>query len=222
MQRRGALLNHVHKNGYKQAVVVLHGIWMTALEMKWLARRIERCGFTVYRFGYASIRRSPAQNARLLQTKVNSIDADTVHFVAHSLGGIVLLHLFDQFPQQRRGKVVFLGTPLQGSALAQRVASSRWLRPLLGRSLDHGVLGDVPALNEKRESLMIAATRRFGIGTLLMPFALPKPSDGTVTVAETQAPWLSQHKVAHTSHLGLVMSNNVAQMICRFLQSSDA
>lgn len=214
-------LSHVSRKGDQQAVVVLHGIWMTRLEMGWLARQIESCGFAAYRFGYASIRKSPAQNARQLQTLLDTIDADIVHFVAHSLGGIVLIHLFDQFPQQRPGKVVFLGSPLQGSALARRLANSRWLRPLLGRSIERGVLGDAPAWKFKGESLMIAATRRLGMGTLLMPFALPKPSDGTVTVEETRAPWLSQHVTIHTSHLGLVMSKKVAQMVCRFLQVPD-
>jgi pimeloyl-ACP methyl ester carboxylesterase len=193
---------------------------MTPLEMTWLAGRIKRCGFTTYRFGYASVRQSPAQNARKLQNLVENIDADTVHFVGHSLGGIVLLHLFDQFPQQRPGKVVFLGTPLRGSIMAKRVAESRLLRPFLGKSIEHGLLGDVPDWKGERETLMIAATRRLGLGTLLMPFALPRPSDGTVTVAETQVDWLSFHVTVATTHLGLIMSKKVVRRICKFLMSS--
>ena len=199
----------------KRAVVLVHGIWMTTIEMGWLARRIERCGFSVYRFGYASVRKSPAQNACQLQRLLDEIDAEVVHFVAHSLGGIVLLHLFDQFPNQRPGKVIFLGAPLRGSALAKRVARSRWLRPLLGHAIEQGVLGDAPPWKGERESMMIAATRRLGLGTLLMPFALPRPSDGTVTVAETKAEWLSEHKLVDTTHLGLIFSKKVAQVICQ-------
>lgn len=205
----------------KSAVVLVHGIWMTPLEMGCLARRLRHCGFSVYRFGYASVRQSPQQNARQLQGFLAGLKEDVVHLVGHSLGGIVLLHLFDQFPVQRPGKVVFLGTPLRGSALAKRIAASRLLRPLLGRAAERGVLGDVPAWQGERETMMIAATRRMGLGTLLMPFALPSPSDGTVSVAETQATWLSHHRLLATTHLGLVFSKQAARMICRFCTDSQ-
>ena len=85
----------------KEVVVLVHGIWVNGLEQSLLRHRLRRCGYDCRQFSYHSLLRTPAQNAERLQAVLQKIDADVVHFVAHSLGGVVLHHLFDRYPEQR-------------------------------------------------------------------------------------------------------------------------
>ena len=204
----------------REAVVSLHGLWMTGLEMMPLRRRLRECGYEVYAFRYPSLWRSPADNARALAHYVEGIDADVVHFVAHSLGGLVLMHMFEQAPLQRPGRVLMIGTPVLGSAAARHVAQWPLLRRLLlGRSLERGLLGGAPGWQGLREIGMVAGTRGgLGLGTLIGA-PLSRPHDGTVCLQETRASWVGEHLSAPQGHFGMLYSAPVAEAICRFLRS---
>lgn len=198
-------------------VVLLHGLWCNRLYTRTLSRRLHRCGFRVARFNYSSVRRSPAQNAAALQRWLQRFDADQIHFVAHSLGGLVLCHLFAGFPEQRPGRLVFLGTPLRGSQCAKRVAALPGGRMVLGASLERGLLGDGPLWPADRETGSIAGTVGVGLGVLVGGFRAT--CDGAVAVAETQSPDLTDHVEVRTSHTGLLFSPAAARQVCAFLQT---
>jgi len=71
-------------------VVFVHGLWMTGVDMYLLRWRVRRCGFVVKQFSYSSIRASVSDNATGLQQFVDRLDADTIHLVGHSLGGLLI------------------------------------------------------------------------------------------------------------------------------------
>ena len=198
-----------------EIVVLVHGLWLTGLEMSLLRRRLRRCGFNPVQFTYPTVRCSLADNARRLQRFVSRLDAGTVHFVAHSLGGLLLRQFFHDYPRQRLGRVVTLGTPHAGSAAALRLAQQRIGRLLLGKSLDHGLRGDVPAWSGEREIGVIAGDLGLGLGRLL---GLAGPNDGAVLLSETRLPEMTDYRVFHTSHTGLLFSSEVAQASCAFLR----
>lgn len=205
----------------QEAVVLVHGIWMKGLEMSLLRRRLHRCGYHCEQFIYQSLFRSPRDNARRLDRFVQQIDYPVIHFVAHSLGGIVLSHMFELFPGQKPGKVVMLGTPLQGSAVARFVYNKPRLRWLLGRSRERGLLGDAPVWRGDRTLGMIAGSHGIGMGKLLMPGGLKAPNDGTVQIDETRAEGVSQYLLVPYSHFGMLFSRNVARQICHFLDKGE-
>ncbi len=198
-----------------ETVVLVHGLWLTGLEMTLLRRCLRRCGFNPIQFTYPTVRCSLADNAKRLQRFVGRLDADVIHFVAHSLGGLLLRQFFHDFPDQRPGRVVTLGTPHAGSAAALRLAQQRIGRLLLGKSLDHGLRGDVPAWRGGREIGVIAGDLRLGVGRLL---GLTGPNDGAVLLSETRLPGMTDYRVFHTNHTGLLFSSEVAQASCAFLR----
>lgn len=203
----------------REAVVFVHGIWMTGAEMLILRRRLVQCGFECFNFRYQSLRRTPRENAVNLNKYLQTIQADVIHLVAHSLGGIVLLHLFDKYPQQKPGRVVMLGTPIRGSQVAQKMATTRWLEHFLGRATDRGLLGDAPRWQTERELGMIAGTEGFGIGKLILLGKLQEPNDGTVQLAATCSSGITDHVALPYSHHGMLFARPVATAVCRFLQS---
>lgn len=201
----------------REAVVFLHGVWMTGLELGVLRHRVRRCGFACHQFHHHSLLHSPPQAAARLDEYLRGVDADVVHFVGHSLGGLVLMHLFDRYPLQRPGRVVLLATPLKGSAVAASFARYFFTRPLLGRSIERGLLGDAPRWKGLRELGMIAGTRGVGIGMLLFG-GLENPNDGTVAVNETRSPEINAHLMVPYSHFGILFAKPVADLVCSFLR----
>ena len=198
-----------------EPVLLVHGIWMTGLELRLLGSRVARCGFSPSYFRYHSLRASPADNAAALAAAIRKTGASRLHLVAHSLGGIVLLHLFDRHRDLPPGRVVLLGSPVAGSGVAGVIARRRWLRPLLGRSLERGLLGGVPAWPGGREVGVVAGTRSLGVGTLFG--GLRGANDGTVSVDETRLAGAADACRVHTSHTGMLVSPKVAEQVCLFL-----
>lgn len=196
-------------------VVLLHGLWMNALVMRPLGWRLRGCGFHPCYFSYASTRANPQENADALQRYLQDIPGARVHFVCHSLGGLVALNLFARHPRQRPGRIVLLGSPVQGSAVARRMAGHRPLRTLLGRSVERGLLQGAPPPADHDLGL-IAGTLGVGGGRLFGP--MEGVHDGVVNLAETRLPGAADHLCIHTNHLGLLFAPGVAKQACQFLK----
>lgn len=201
----------------KESVVLVPGLFMGGISMAVLQRRLCECGFDARRFSYYSARLSPAQNAVRLNDFLWTVHSPVVHFVCHSLGGLVVRHLFSRFPEQRPGRVVTLGTPHRGSFVAARLARIRPFRLLLGASLREGLLGEAPPWQDARALAVIAGTRSLGTGELVS--GLPKPNDGTVAVIETELPGMRTHVQLPVTHTGLLVSPIVAHYVCEYLKS---
>ena len=197
-------------------VILVHGLWVNGLEMGLLGRRLRRYGFEPRRFSYSDTRRSPVDNALRLQQWLESIAGEEIHFVAHSLGGIILLHLFQHFPGQRPGRVVFLGSPVAGSEAARRLARLPLLGATLGRSVETGLLGGAPAWNGTRDLGVLYGTLGLGLGRLMG--GLRRPHDGTVAQVETRVAGARQSLAVNASHFGLLTSAKVARQVCSFLR----
>jgi pimeloyl-ACP methyl ester carboxylesterase len=200
-------------------VALVHGIWMTGVEMTVLANNLSSAGFHPVRFRYRSLARSPAENAEHLNDFIASLGAERVHLVGHSLGGVVILHLFDRFPRQPPGRVVLLGSPVQGSVVARRLAAHRGSRWLVGRSGERGLLGGVPAWRGERALGVVAGTWAVGVGRMVG--GLEGPNDGTVTVSETLLPGAADRLEVHASHMSLVFDRDVAERVRVFLERGE-
>jgi pimeloyl-ACP methyl ester carboxylesterase len=139
-----------------------------------------------------------------------------VHVVAHSLGGSVTLETLARERDLPPGRVVLLGSPVQGSRAARAVASWSLGSQLFGAlavaqlARAHERRWDLP-----REIGVIAGSRSIGLGRLFAE--LPQPNDGTVAVEETRMPGASAHLVLDVSHLGMLWSQPVAGAAGRFL-----
>ena len=206
------------KMNEKEVIVLVHGLWMKGLELLYIRYKLWRQGYKVYQFHYASVFKSPEENAAKLYQYVSNIEASTVHFVAHSLGGIVVDHLFHKYDIKQPGKVVMLGTPINGSAAAIYVAENIIMKYLLGKSTIKGLLGDAPKWNYKRNICVIAGTQGIGIGQILASKAMQRPNDGTVNFIETQLENADESHEVPRSHFLLLFSKDVVNISLDFLR----
>ncbi len=200
-----------------ETVILVHGIWMTSLELRLLARRLRRCGYRTLLFRYPSLRRPLAQNAARLVERIRQQDAATIHLVGHSLGGLVILRALEEHPELVRGRIVLLGSPVNGSVIAQRLHAYRPSRWLLGRSGAGALLGGGPRWGGQQPLGTIAGTRPVGIGQLLGGFS--EASDGTVALSETRLAGAHAATTFHSTHFGLLFSRPVARAVCGFLRT---
>ncbi|HSR63262.1 MAG TPA: alpha/beta fold hydrolase [Gammaproteobacteria bacterium] len=201
----------------QETILLVHGLWMNGLEMSLLGKRLSRTGFKTLRFKYPSVNSGPPDNANALQEFIQGIDSEKLHFVCHSLGGLVVRHLFHRFPDQRPGRIVTLGTPHRFSQAAKYLAGRETGRRILGHSVKSGLLGNVPAWSGSHELGVIAGRLRFGLG-MIIP-GIPRPNDGTVAVSETRLDGMTDHIVLPVSHFGLLISAAAADQTLRFLQT---
>ena len=202
------------QNAKGEAVVLVHGLWMGAWALGALERCLTRKGFRCHRFGYPSTARTLEENVAALAARIGELEAPVVHIVAHSLGGLVALRYLHDHPEAPPGRVVLLGSPLGGSAVARRLVKWGWRRPL-GAAAPALTAGEA-ALPEGREVLMIAGRLAFGLGKVLP--GLKGPSDGVVELAETRLPGLAAHLVVPINHTGLLFSRRVVEAAALFLR----
>ena len=140
-------------------------------------------------------------------------EADAV--VSHSLGGLMALEALRADPTLPVSRVVCLGSPLQGSAVA-RALHRRGLGFLVGRSADLLITGCALPWPGTAQVGMVAGATALGVGAFF--HALPDPGDGTVAIEETRWPGLSDHVVVKASHSGLLGSRAAAEEVVHFLR----
>ncbi|RFF26518.1 MULTISPECIES: triacylglycerol lipase [unclassified Wenzhouxiangella] len=200
-----------------RTVVLVHGLWWGPWSMRLVARRLERAGFRTHSFGYPTMQRSLRANAEALREFVAGLSLDQVDLVGHSLGGLVILRMLDEYTGLPPGRVVLLGSPVRGSAVGRRVAGRPLFKPLVGqarKALTNGLSHAPPG----RETGVIAGSRSMGVGRIIG--GLDGPNDGTVSVSECRLEGAAEC-ILPVTHTGLVMAPVVSRAVARFLQSGS-
>jgi pimeloyl-ACP methyl ester carboxylesterase len=212
----------------REAVVLVHGLWMPGAELAVLRRRLARSLDAEARtFTYATRRESRAAVEERLRGALAECAADgarRVHVVAHSLGGVILLRLLaarearGEGPPLPPGRVVLLGAPVQGSRAAAVIGASAVGRWSLGSAYrELGLSDGAPPYDGPREVGVLAGTRPVGLGRFLARF--PGPSDGTVGLEETRLEGAHDRIELPVSHFGMVFSRDVAEAAACFLRT---
>ncbi|MEA1992737.1 MAG: alpha/beta fold hydrolase [Thermodesulfobacteriota bacterium] len=198
------------------SVILVHGLWMNGMEMSLLRHRLNRFGYRPWSFRYSSTRLDLEEIATRLNTFVEQVPAKTIHFVGHSLGGLVILKLFEVFSSQRPGRIVALSPPYQGSETARRLILFPGGRNLIGRCIIELLDGNVPTWSGERDLGVIGGTLNFGFGRLIG--AVGRSGDGTIRLEEMRIPEARDFITIRVSHMGLVVSRKVAVETYHFLE----
>ena len=201
----------------KTVVVYVHGLWFSGREAFLLRPRLARAldaGIRV--FAYHSVTETISANAAALGQYLTTIRCDMLHLVGHSMGGVIIVNLFQKPVGLPPGRILLLGSPLQGSATARALARLPFGKSLLGRGIAEQVL-DAPGRrwDRARDLGIIAGSASFGLGHLVKRF--DRANDGTVFVEETRLDGASDHLVLPVTHSGLLLSREVARQGAEFL-----
>ena len=203
-----------------EAVLLVHGLWMHGLAMGLIKRRLSADGYSVSAYSYPSMRLTLSENVERLARYCESLPHERLHFVAHSMGGLVALKAAGLLPSDARGRVVLMGTPFAGCYSAHRLANLPRGRSLLGKCMGQWLHETPPGDIEGFEIGIVAGEGGFGMGRLIAP-GLPKPHDGVISVSETCVPGMRDHITVPVSHTAMLLSRSVARQVCAFLQHGE-
>ncbi|MGW1424933.1 esterase/lipase family protein [Bradyrhizobium manausense] len=201
-------------------VVLLHGIARTSASLKHLERALQSAGFATLNIDYASRERPIAVLADDIHPAIARFaerDAP-LHFVAHSMGGLVTRTYIAKHRPNRLGGVVMLGTPNGGSEVADLLSGSRLYRVFYGPAgleLTTALRSCAPAAVDY--PVGVIAGNRF-IDPVAGLFILPRPNDGRVTVQNAVLAGMTDHIVVKASHTGLPSHATVIAQTIAFLR----
>jgi pimeloyl-ACP methyl ester carboxylesterase len=212
-----------------KAVVVLHGLARSRACMASLCKHLETHGdYEVFNVEYPSTQRAIGEDARALASILANLDGiEEIHFVAHSLGNIVVRHyVADQTdpktgrrPDPRIKRMVMLGPPNHGSSIAAALGDNTLFKMVLGQPGQelgrHWAWEEVNLATPQFEFGIIAGGlgNRQGFNPLL-----PGDDDGVVPVEGTRLAGASDFVVVPVVHLALNDDMRVFQYVLRFLQ----
>jgi len=211
-------------NNAKNCVVLLHGLARTSFSM----RKIEAALKTDYKVineSYPSRKHSIEELAELaikpaLETCVN---ATKVHFVTHSLGGILVRQYLNDHQISNLGSVVMLGPPNNGSELVDYFQSSKLPNWLFDKA--NGPAGAQLGTKEASKPIHLGAVD-FNLGVIagnvsyspLFSKALEGEDDGKVSVNSTQIEGMADHITLPVSHTFMMDNTDVIQQVQHFLK----
>jgi pimeloyl-ACP methyl ester carboxylesterase len=189
--------------------VLLHGIARTSRSLNRLEAALQRSGFTTLNLDYASRKKSLEALAADLHPEIADFARETdgpIHFVAHSMGGLLTRVYLAKHRPARLGRVVMLGTPNGGSEVADFLRKFAIYRAFYGpaglqlSTEQDRTLRSLPAVDY---DLGIVAGCR-SVDPISSHFILPKPNDGKVSVHHTRLDGMTDHTVVEASHPGLM------------------
>ena len=198
-------------------VILLHGLGRSALSMRYTERRLRRAGFRCTSIDYPS-RRMPIEELALSVAERLPPDPGPLHFLTHSLGGIVLRCLVKVRRPANLGRAVMLGPPNRGSQLASRLGPTWYFRRMMGPAGQQigsdpesvpNTLGPVDF-----ELGVIAGTRTIDP----FRFLIAGPSDGKVTPEETRVEGMSDWLALRRGHAFLLFDGHVIDQAAHFFR----
>ncbi len=199
-------------------VVLLHGLWRGMGAMEPMARHLHDQGFHTINLPYPSSRLAlPELVDRLRPLILSHCAGRPPHFVTHSLGGILVRCLLQDWGGPPPGRVVMLAPPNQGSTVVDRLHDRPFGRLLgpTGRALTtRQVQAEIPPLPPGVECAVIMGRRS------LIPFFrrwLAADNDGIVAVDDGRLAGSEEFHVVDADHTFIAGLPEVRRLVANFL-----
>ncbi|MGI9236045.1 MAG: esterase/lipase family protein [Woeseiaceae bacterium] len=206
-------------------VVLLHGLARTAVSMNPMQRALIEEGFETANIGYPS--RDYGIEELAAMTIPKGLDAcraqegiERIHFVTHSLGGILLRQYLSEKEIAGLGRVVMLGPPNQGSAAVDKLRDwpgFDWINGPAGLQLGKGEESVPLRLGPATFELGVIAGNR----TIdpITSSVLENPDDGRVSVADTRLDGMTDFVEVEHSHAFMMRMGEPIALTIRFLKN---
>lgn len=187
-----------------ERVILLHGLGESPLIMKALELALKKAGYDVSNVAYPSTRYTieTLLDSHVLPLLDAYPEARKVHFVTHSLGGVLLHAALQKKKPANLGRVVMTAPGLHGSEAIEVYRHNWFYRTLFGpASVESGTGRDAFA-----RKLAQQADYELGVIAGCVPLDLlsmlfvPWPQDGKLSVKTTRIRNMADHIVLPTSH----------------------
>jgi pimeloyl-ACP methyl ester carboxylesterase len=208
---------------HESCVILLHGLWRTEYSMKYLEWGLSEMEFEVVNLTYPSLSH-PIEELAVMAVEeglagCRDLGLQRIHFVTHSLGGILVRQYLRYRGIAGLHRVVMLGPPSQGSQVADFVDGIDILEPITPRAVEQlGTGADSIPLRlgpaDFELGIIAGTANRRG----MLPGVPEQPGDGTVTVAETIVPGMLDFLELPVSHTFMMWDRRVLHQVAHFLE----
>lgn len=219
-----AALAPAARAGEPECVVLLHGVLASGAFMKPLESALQDAGYWTVNISYPSRDKTIEQIATDFLPKElakhNVAKAPKVHFVVHSMGGLITRAFLEKSRPANLGRVVMIGTPNRGSEAADRLAESDILKKIVGvnlenlRTKENGTAGK---LGKATYDLGIIAGDT-SINPLFSSW-VKGDADGPVSLESAKLEGMRDFVTVPYSHTAMLWREETAKQVLAFLRN---
>ncbi len=200
-----------------EMVILVHGYFYSKSDMFPLRSNLSRMGYKTLTPNLPTKFGSLEECYFSFEQQFRAIEMTKIHFVGHSMGGLIIRYFLSKHIVPNIGKCVLIGTPNQGSVLADIL--SRFVhkisKPL--NCLKTSAKEIPPPLNKPcPEFGVIAGTHNKLLAGKLF---LSKNSDGRVETESTKFDLMTDFIELPYDHKAIHHQKETAQLVSCFLQS---
>jgi len=215
----------IREGARDDAAVLLHGIARSSSSLAKIERALQDEGLLTLNLDYPSRRMSLEELAETIHPRILGLSGSIsgrLHFVTHSMGGLLARAYLARYRPANLGHVVMLGPPNQGSEVADILERNPLYRAFFG-----------PAgaqLVTRRDDVMatMLGTIDYPVGIIagrhsVYPvasfFVIKEPSDGRVSVRRTAVEGMADHLVLPVTHPTMMNNAEVIRQVIHFLRN---
>jgi triacylglycerol lipase len=206
-----------------ECVILLHGLARSERSLLRLESHLENDGFCVVNMGYPS-REKTIQDLALdviprAIERCRTFNANNIHFVTHSMGGILVRYYLEHNQVPTLGRVVMLSPPNNGSEAVDKLKDQpffKWINGPAGQQLgtDPGSLPKTLGSPDYEVGIITGDKTMNPILSLM----IPGKDDGKVSVEGAKLQRMKDFLVVHRTHPFIMNDDTVLQQIVTFLK----
>jgi alpha/beta superfamily hydrolase len=206
-------LSHLHAAHSHDTVVLIHGLMRSPRSMRSLKIWLERQGYQVFSYHYPSAKYKIQDHGMYLNHYIKQLMVQNpkvkIHFITHSLGGIIAREAIAKLAQndvKRVGSLIMLSPPNQGSVLAKLVTK---MLPMIGSSIKP--LAELSS--DPTSYVHQVPVPKIKMGIIAGRFDAKVPPSSAYLTGQTDM------VVVNTNHMFILNNYNVRNYIQRFLET---
>jgi pimeloyl-ACP methyl ester carboxylesterase len=207
-----------------ECVILLHGLGRTRRSMTTMAEALAAAGYLTVNMGYPS--RKAAVETLAMQAIPPALEqcagagATRLHFVTHSMGGLLVRYYLTRQPIAKLGRVVMLSPPNQGSEVCDRLRANffyRWYNGPAGQQLGTRP-EDLPArLGPVHYPVGVITGNKHSFFDGWLADMIPGEDDGKVSVARAKVAGMTDFLVLPYAHSFIMDQEETIAQTIRFL-----
>lgn len=217
-------IDPVKKNNSKECVILLHGLARSSRSMSKIAEKLSLEKYITINHDYPSTKFAISELAEkeipIALKKCALKKAQKIHFVAYSMGGILVRYYLQENEIKNLGRVVMLGSPNQGSEVVDKLSNVPGFEAINGPAGN-----ELGTDSESVPNKLGPANFELGViagnssVNLILSQLIPGEDDGKVSVERTKLEGMKDFLVMPHSHPFIMKSDEVIDQVIYFLRN---
>jgi len=204
-----------------ESVILLHGAGRSPRSMGKMAKALSLQGYPVHNLGYPSRQTSIEGCSDHIRKQIVQLkQTSKIHFVTHSLGGIIVRQYLQNHSLPEGARLVMLAPPNQGSELVDHLKEFsvyKWFHGPAGQELGTGPESTPNRLKPVDiEVGIIAGDKSYNP---IFSALVPGPDDGTISIERTKLNEMKDFLIVSSTHTFIMDNREVMRQVVYFFRN---